>query len=594
MVHCPDAEVLLQIGSSTVFPVSQAHSVRYPNPLVLPNPLLTGSSLGFKNFLAGGSDIASASRPLKAKDYEAADCDGALVVDGQALGACQGRRPLGLKTATDMLAVVANPADAWLPAAGLSAEQVAQLFAGASPAEVIGPNAPEAVALYVPDAASGTRDFFEEATGVALEAPGFVDDLAIVDGVAGDPDALGFLGRAYVDPARVAAVAVDGVDPFAADAAAQGYAFARPLFKYFDVLDRSKKTFQVVDFLCALLTPEGQAIVANSGYVPLAPAELDAERNALNVKCDDRIGTESIVALDGNMAKAALCRDASLLTLIGSSTVFPIGREAARVYPSPLVIVEARSTGSSIGIADLLAGSVDIGMASRQLKGKDYEGFGCDPALVVAGPDGLASAAGECQGVLPAGVQVGVDQLAVIANPANPFVTSGTSLSEAQLQALFVDQVTYGEALGVEGIGANQVPKLCVPDNLSGTRAFFEEEIGAFEAAGFSNDNALIDCLLADDLAIGFVGVAYVKADPGKVAVAAIDGVGPLDGDAAGYRLTRPLFLYYDASPDAWSKLVDEFLCFMLGPTGQGIVATTGYSPIEPALAASQGAPLLC
>ena len=76
--------------------------------------------------------------------------------------------------------------------------------------------------------------------------------------------------------------------------------------------------------------------------------------------------------------------------------------------------------------------------------------------------------------------------------------------------------------------------------------------------------------------------------------MAAIDRVGPLDGDAAGYRLTRPLFLYYDASPDARSKLVDEFLCFMLGPTGQGIVATTGYSPIEPAIAASQGAPFLC
>ena len=92
-VNCRSAKEVLQIGSSTVFPVANAHSQRYGNPLVAPEARESGSSLGFKAFLAGGTDIATASRALKPSDYAKADCDESLVTaEGASMIAARRRR----------------------------------------------------------------------------------------------------------------------------------------------------------------------------------------------------------------------------------------------------------------------------------------------------------------------------------------------------------------------------------------------------------------------------------------------------------------------------------------------------------------------
>ena len=53
---------------------------------------------------------------------------------------------------------------------------------------------------------------------------------------------------------------------------------------------------------------------------------------------------------------------------IGSSTVFPVTELLARKYEDRSTIVVPRSTGSSLGIRNLLAGGAAVGAASRPIK----------------------------------------------------------------------------------------------------------------------------------------------------------------------------------------------------------------------------------
>lgn len=71
----------------------------------------------------------------------------------------------------------------------------------------------------------------------------------------------------------------------------------------------------------------------------------------------------------------ASARGERRLVLTGSSTVAPVAREIARRFEAehPGVRIEVQAGGSSRGIADVQKGLVDIGMASRALKGKERQ-----------------------------------------------------------------------------------------------------------------------------------------------------------------------------------------------------------------------------
>ena len=70
--------------------------------------------------------------------------------------------------------------------------------------------------------------------------------------------------------------------------------------------------------------------------------------------------------------------------------------------------------------------------------------------------------------------------------------------------------------------------------------------------------------------------------------------VDPISGDINTYVLSRPLFAYYDASPDAFNKQRNEFLCFLVSPQGQEIVGRVGYSGISSEQITAAQAKLFC
>eukprot|EP01024_Parvocaulis_polyphysoides_P038955 TRINITY_DN3518_c0_g1_i2.p1 TRINITY_DN3518_c0_g1~~TRINITY_DN3518_c0_g1_i2.p1 ORF type:complete len:640 (-),score=87.02 TRINITY_DN3518_c0_g1_i2:329-2176(-) len=574
ILNCNDVRPVLQIGSSTVFPVAQQHAQDYPNPIVQPQALQTGSTLGFENFLAGGSDIATASRALKPSDYANNDCDESGVVNNVAITECQGRLPVGVRVGIDMLAVVAGKTSAFFDPCSLSFDEVVTLFepniAKATFVNEIFPKAPADIpSLYIPDAKSGTRDFFEEETGLDFSGvTGYVDDEQLVSALLNDQTGVGFgvvpLAFAQRNAERLIICTIDGADPTDI-ASVESYPLARPLYKYYDAAP-GVNNFVVLDYICALLGEEGQKLVADLGYVSLSQAEVKADRDLL--LCDDRFGSQQRVDLTGVMADAAKCGSVKRFVLIGSSTVYPISVEVARLYSSSIVI-DARSTGSTIGILNLIAGAVPIAGASRSIRGRDYEAFDCNPDAIV-GKSTNRAATESCQGVEPKGVIVGYDMLAVVVSPDSPV----ESLTTEDLETIFVKKGSW-EDVGVDLPGS---PTLIIPDAKSGTHGFFEEVVGEMSEPGFVNDNVIAGKVASNPNAIGFLGVAYAKSAT-TIKTVAIDKISPLDfTQATSYTLARPLFYYYNEGPTAENAGdIKDLLCWVLGTKGQNIVEAVGY-----------------
>lgn len=220
-----------------------------------------GSSTGFKALLAGDSDIAMASRPIKPSEQVAMADKG--LGDPLAEGA-NGEHIVAL----DGIAIIVHPDN---PLRELTMVQVQQIFSGqiTNWAQIGGPNAP--ITLYARDDASGTFDTFQSLalgdTQLASAAQRFESNANLSDAVRGDVNAIGFTGLGYVRNSKPLALrvcdAVHQPTPFAVKT--EEYPLARRLFMY---TAPNKTDADTEDFLQYAST-DGQAIVASEGFVDL-------------------------------------------------------------------------------------------------------------------------------------------------------------------------------------------------------------------------------------------------------------------------------------------------------------------------------------
>jgi len=223
------------------------------------------------------------------------------------------------------------------------------------------------------------------------------------------------------------------------------------------------------------------------------------------------------------------------VVVTGSSTVFPVTSAADAGNKNIFVNIAPGSSGSSVGIATFLAGANDLAAASRPLRSKDYEAFDCNGTLI----DALGNANGVCQGKQPKSLVIGRDMLSIIVNNASTL----TDVTIADLTAIFVDGTQDGYTL-------------CGADSQSGTRDFFEEEIGEITDPsfnGFANDEDILACVVDNANGIAFVPVAYVADKTDVVKILRVEGVNPVTTPST-YPLARPLFIIYDAQALATSK----------------------------------------
>ncbi len=258
-------------GSSTVFPLAEAAAEDFTNSQRGAARVTVGESGtggGFGKFCRGETQISNASRPISSE--EMATCASANI------------QYIEIPIAFDGLSVVVHPSNpltnvtmaelrrVWEPAAQATVTQWRQVFPQ-------GPNTP--LQLFGAGTASGTFDYFTEAvngdSGASrTDYTPTEDDNVTVQGVAGNPGAMGYFGYAYYEQnrERVRALSVNGVAPTPETIASGDYPLSRPMFIYVNA--EALRRPQVRRFVTYFI--ENAATLApRVGYVPL-PAEAYA------------------------------------------------------------------------------------------------------------------------------------------------------------------------------------------------------------------------------------------------------------------------------------------------------------------------------
>lgn len=169
--------------------LSEAYMEEHGDIKVTYNP--TGSSSGIQAAAEGRCDIGLASRDLK--EEETADLQGTVV-------------------AIDGIGIIVNPDN---PTEDLTIEQIGKIYSGeiTNWKEVGGSDAP--IVCIGREAASGTRDGFEEVTGTKDKCK-YSQELTstgdVVQTVSGNPNAIGYASVASAGD-TVKMISVEGVRP---------------------------------------------------------------------------------------------------------------------------------------------------------------------------------------------------------------------------------------------------------------------------------------------------------------------------------------------------------------------------------------------
>lgn len=274
-------------GSSTVYPLMTAIAEEFTGEHgdVRIDISSTGSGGGFQNhFCPGNTDFNDASRPIKPEEEQLCAENGVEYVE--------------LVVATDALTVVvANENDF---ATALSVEELAQIWEADAVETWSGVRdewPDEEIVRYGADDTSGTFDYFVE--NIMGSERGHTDDYqatendnTIVQGVSGDPYAIGYFGYSYyhLNPDAVQAVAVDDgdgpVEPNLDTAASGEYSpLSRSLYTYPSI--DSLGAEHVAEFARYVLerSTDESLVAEDVGYVPnteeTAQAQLDALETAI-------------------------------------------------------------------------------------------------------------------------------------------------------------------------------------------------------------------------------------------------------------------------------------------------------------------------
>jgi phosphate transport system substrate-binding protein len=268
-------------GSSTLLPLSRlmAAEFRKANPGVDITVGVSGTGGGFKKFCAGQTDVTGASRPINEAEVEL----------------CRASRTeyIELPVAFDSIAVVVNPENRF--AHCVKVGELSKMWEPAAQGNVSSwgqirgdfPDRP--LKLFGPGRDSGTFDYFTLAVvGDEGKSRGdYVaseDDEVLVQGVAADPDALGYFGYAHylANRNRLKLLGLDNgygcTEPSPETVADGNYQpLSRPIFIYVKASSAARATVKA--FTRFYLAPENAGIVIQVGNVPLPTISLRTARS---------------------------------------------------------------------------------------------------------------------------------------------------------------------------------------------------------------------------------------------------------------------------------------------------------------------------
>ena len=265
-------------GSSTVYPITEAVAEEFSKQAAKVNVSvgISGTGGGFKRFCVGETDITDASRPITPSEVT--------------LAAEKKVEYIEIPVAYDALTVVVNPKNDWVKS--LTVDQVRKIYSAAGAAKTwkdLDPAWPDRpLKVFSPGTDSGTFDYFKEVVigkdgNVRSDMSVLEDDNALVMGVAGNLDGIGYFGLAYYEEnqSKLRAIPIDGgkgpVAPSAKSVNDGTYTpLSRPLFIYVNrkAADRS----EVRAFIDFYLKEAGE-LAKEVGYVNM-PDEILARAKA--------------------------------------------------------------------------------------------------------------------------------------------------------------------------------------------------------------------------------------------------------------------------------------------------------------------------
>lgn len=236
---------------------------------------------------------------------------------------------------------------------------------------------------------SGTRGAFVELFGIedadgndAITQSAEISNSTsvVMTTVAGNPDAIGYISLGSLDN-TVKALEIDGVAATVDNINNGTYKVYRP----FNIVTKEDLSETAQDFVNFIMSEQGQAIVA-----------------------EDYISVES----NGSYTPSG---KTGTVTVSGSSSVTPVMQVLKEEYEAlnPDVTIELQQSDSTTGVNDAIAGTSDIGMASRALKDSELE-----------------------QGVV--GTVIANDGIAVIVNNENTV----TGLTSEQVKGIYMGELT--------------------------------------------------------------------------------------------------------------------------------------------------------
>lgn len=264
-----------------------------------------------------------------------------------------------------------------------------------------------------------------------------------------------------------------------------------------------------------------------------------------------------------------------IIEIDGSSTVYPITEAVAEEFQKETGIkVTVGVSGTGGGFKKFCRGDTVISDASRPIKAKEIKL--CEEA-----------------GIEFIEIPVAFDALTVVVNPQNNWAKE---MTPEELKMMW-EPDAQGKVTNWNQVRAGfpDVPlKLYGPGADSGTFDYFTEAIikkskairGDFTAS--EDDNVLVQGVAGDKGGIGYFGLAYFEENKDKLTGVKIKNaqgefVEPSVPNAASGKynpLSRPLFIYLNATKAAFDPKVKKFVDFYLKHAGK-MSAEVGYVPFS-------------
>lgn len=304
--------------------------------------------------------------------------------------------------------------------------------------------------------------------------------------------------------------------------------------------------------LIALLTMSALAVgtLAGCGNTAATDTAASAADTAAEPTVE-AVSTAADEAADTNADKYANLSGS--VSMSGSTSMEKLANAVAESFMEkyPNVTVTAEFTGSSAGIESVLAGSVDIGNSSRNLKDDE-------------------KSAGAAENI------VAIDGIAVVADPANKV----EDLTKDQLVSIYTGETKNWSEVG----GDDQAIVVVGREAGSGTRGAFEELLDIADACVYANEldstGAVMAKVASTPGAIGYVSLDVVDD---SVKALKLDGVDATEENikAGNYALSRPFVMATKGEISEQKTEVQALFDYLSSDEGKALIKSVGLITVD-------------